>query len=337
MRLRVAILTLLVVVAPLGVTPADTGPAGIRAAVARALPLIAKSAAEYSRQRDCFSCHHQAVPVVALAIARERGIAVDAASLQAQLQFTEGSLRRGRDDYRQGRGQGGQVDTAGYALWTLEAGGWKPDKTTAAVTEYLLQRNQELDYWKPSANRPPAEASDFTATYLALRALKAFGTPEQKERIAARVEKARRWLLATAARDTEDRVFRLWALKYAGAHNDDLKAAVNQLLKTQRADGGWAQAEGLESDAYATGSALAALHLAGGLAVSAPTYRRGIHLLVTSQQPDGSWLVHTRSRPIQTYFESGFPYGKDQFISMAASGWAVAALALACPRGDGAD
>ena len=49
------------------------------------------------------------------------------------------------------------------------------------------------------------------------------------------------------------------------------------------------------------------------------------------QRPDGSWHVRSRSKPFQTYFESGFPHGKDQFISMAATGWATTALALACP------
>jgi hypothetical protein len=42
--------------------------------------------------------------------------------------------------------------------------------------------------------------------------------------------------------------------------------------------------------------------------------------------------VRSRSRPFQVYFESGFPYGKDQFISLAASGWATTALALALPQ-----
>ena len=62
------------------------------------------------------------------------------------------------------------------------------------------------------------------------------------------------------------------------------------------------------------------------------TGRRGLEFLVETQKDDGSWHVASRSRPIQRYFESGFPHGKDQFISMSATGWAVAALALACPK-----
>ena len=94
-------------------------------------------------------------------------------------------------------------------------------------------------------------------------------------------------------------------------------------------------APALASDAYATGSALVVLHLAGAVPTDHPAYRRGLHFLIRTQREDGSWYVKSRSHPFQTYFESGFPHGPDQFISAAASGWAVAALALACPIPDG--
>jgi hypothetical protein len=60
-------------------------------------------------------------------------------------------------------------------------------------------------------------------------------------------------------------------------------------------------------------------------------YRRGVSYLLKTQLPDGSWYVKSRSKPFQPYYESGFPHGKDQFISIAASSWATAALALALP------
>jgi hypothetical protein len=56
--------------------------------------------------------------------------------------------------------------------------------------------------------------------------------------------------------------------------------------------------------------------------------------LLKTQQADGTWHVVTRSKPIQTYFETGFPHGKDQFISSAATGWAATALALAIEQAD---
>ena len=69
-----------------------------------------------------------------------------------------------------------------------------------------------------------------------------------------------------------------------------------------------------------------------GIDAAAPQYQQGVRFLLNSQFEDGSWFVRSRSIPFQPYFESGFPYGKDQFISMAASSWALTALALACPK-----
>ncbi|MBY0458312.1 MAG: hypothetical protein K2V38_13305, partial [Gemmataceae bacterium] len=85
-------------------------------------------------------------------------------------------------------------------------------------------------------------------------------------------------------------------------------------------------------DAYATGSALVALHVGGGLKTDSPAYRAGLGFLVRAQRADGTWFVRSRSKPFQPYYESGFPHEKNQFISIAASGWATAALAFAVEK-----
>jgi hypothetical protein len=306
-------------------------PAEVKAAVAKALPLLKKGAEGHVAQRTCFACHNQAVPILALTTARTRGFPFADDDLKKQLDFIAAFLAKNRNEYREGKGQGGQVDTAGYALLTLAAGGWKADETTEAVAEYLLLRDKDRDHWPATSNRPPSETSDFTTTALALRALRDWATPAQKERATKRTEAARAWLLKAEPKDTEDRVWRLWGLHTAGAKEKELKDAADQLAKAQRKDGGWSQTDALESDAYATGSALVALHQAGGMATTDPVYERGLAFLVKTQGEDGSWLVKSRSKPFQTYFESGFPHGKDQFISMAASAWATTALADALP------
>jgi hypothetical protein len=304
----------------------------VRAAVAKALPLIRKGAAGHMAQRTCFACHHQAVPMLALSTAASRGVLADEEDIPKHAHFIAKFLGTNRSGYLKGRGQGGQAGTAGYALWTLEMGNWEPDETTAAVVEYLLHHNSNLEHWRATATRPPSEASPFTTTYVAVRALQMFGTAEQKERIDERLRTVRAWLVRAPARETEDRVFRLWGLRRVGADPDEVQRAARELIRSQRPDGGWAQREGMASDAYATGSALVALHQAGGLATDDPVYRRGVKFLLATQREDGTWHVRSRSRPFQVYFESGFPYGKDQFISLAASGWATTALALALPR-----
>lgn len=305
----------------------------IKAAVARAIPLLEKGARGSMEQRQqCFTCHNQGLPILALTTARGRGFAIDEEHLKQQVAFIARFLDRNRGNYLKGRGTGGQADTAGYALLALEAGGHPPDPATAAVAEYLLQYQKELDHYRTIARRPPSEQSSFTTTYVALRGLRHYGTPEQKERIERRIEQVRGWLVKARVVDTEDRVFRLWGLKTAGAEEQDLQAAVADLLKLQRDDGGWAQLDDLDPDPYATGTALVALHQAGGLPTRDPAYRKGLAFLLTKQLGDGSWYVRSRSRPFQIYFESGFPHGKDQFISITASGWATTALALACPK-----
>jgi len=306
------------------------GSAEIRAAVVKSLPLLEKGAAGSMTERpQCFTCHNQGLPLLALTTARARGFEVDAKHLQTQFEFIAGFLSEHHEDFAAGKGTGGQVATAAQALWALETGNWKPDEDTAAVADYLLQFEKESERWRMTSDRPPTESSDFTANYLAIRALKTFATPEQQDRADRRIDQARRWLLENSPKETEDRVFRLWGLKLAGAATDRIHAAAAELLATQREDGGWSQTAELDSDAYATGTALVALHQAGGLGVAEPPYARGLKFLLRTQLEDGSWFVHSRSKPFQKYFESGFPHGPDQFISIAASSWATTALALA--------
>jgi hypothetical protein len=307
-------------------TPAE--PAAVRRAVERAVPLIAAAAAGHAERKSCFGCHNQAMAAVALPAARAAGVPVEADLLAEQAEHVAAFLQTNREAFLVGKGTGGQADTAGYALFTLDRLGHPPDdEATAAVVEYLLKYQADRDHYRCTSNRPPSEASDFTTTYLAVRGLNRWATGEQKERAAKRVERVRRWLLAAPAKETEDRVFRLLALHEAGADAAAVRLAADELASLQRPDGGWGQRPAMASDAYATGSALFALVETGSWRTDDPRYRVGCGFLVRTQRPDGTWFVKSRSKPFQPYYESGFPHGKDQFISAAASGWATAALA----------
>jgi len=303
----------------------------LRGAVRKALPLIQQGAAGHIRQKSCFACHNQAIPVLAMVTSGLRGFETRTEDVQKQLVFIADFLEKNRKNYREGKGQGGAADTAGYALWTLAVGGWKPDDTTAAVAEYLLLCQKDRDHWRSNAQRPPTEASPFTTTYVSLRGLQAYGTADQKERIEKRFATVRDWLVKTPGRDTEDRVFRLRGLQLTGASAEAIASAADDLRKSQRTDGGWSQTREMDADAYATGTALVALHEVGNLPTTDAVYQRGLQFLLRTQLEDGSWYVKSRSRPFQTYYETGFPHGKDQFISSVASSWAATALALACP------
>ena len=306
--------------------------ASLRAAVEKSLPLLVAGARGSREKRaQCFTCHSQGLTMLALSAAKAHGFKIDEEELGRQVKFTVDFLATNQKQYLVGKGQGGQIDTAGYALWALDAAGCKPDATTGAVAEYFLRWQSELDYWKPTNRRPPTQQSLFTSSYLALYGLKVFGTPEQKERREQRFAQVRTWLLKTPAQDTEDRVFRLRALQVVDAPDMELRKAAQELAQKQKPDGGWAQLETMETDVYATATALVALNEAGGLATTEAAYQKGVRYLLEKQLPDGSWHVVTRSVPIQTYFESGYPHGKDQFVSVSAAAWATIALARALP------
>lgn len=311
--------------------------AAVRAAVEHALPVLWKGVEGHREHRSCFTCHTHGVPMLAFATARGRGFAVPEADLAGLVEFATDYFDSNREKLLRGHGPGplslgGETDTTGWGLFALEAAGKQPDATTAALVEYTLLRHPDHDHWgKWGPSRPPAEQSEFMPTALAVRGLRAFGRPEHQERIAKRVAAAREWMLKTPARDTEDRVFRLLGLEAAGAPAAAVRRAGEELARTQRADGGWGQTDAMASDAYATGSALAALRMGAGVSPSDPAYRRGVAYLLRTQLADGSWRVRSRSVPVQPYYESGFPHGRDQFISCAATGWAATALALACP------
>lgn len=125
---------------------------------------------------------------------------------------------------------------------------------------------------------------------------------------------------------------RLLGLVWSKAEKQDIERAAAELLAAQRPDGGWAQLDSIESDAYATGQAMVALYESGVLTPEGKAYQRGMVYLLRTQLADGSWLVRTRSSPFQPLKESGFPHGRDQWISAAGTSWAAMALSLSQPK-----
>ena len=297
----------------------------VRSAISRALPVIAQASVVSSESRKCFTCHHQGLPILVGLEAEKMGLQIAPDFVESQVTHNLAHLNNGIPLYLEGRGQGGKADTAGMALWSLEMAGTKPSPVTDAVVGFLLQWNSDTPYWKPQSDRPPSEGSFFTSTYLALRGLEAYGNNQRWGTFEARRKAAHSWLRNTQPEETEDAVFRLRALQLLG-HHLEAELAACTLLSLQRNDGGWGQLPSLPSDAYATGSALVALDDSGVIDRDDDCYRRGIAFLLESQKDDGSWHVPTRSVPIQRWYDSGFPHGEDQFISMSGTCWAVLAL-----------
>src|SRR5262249_52488958 len=72
-------------------------------------------------------------------------------------------------------------------------------------------------------------------------------------------------------------------------------------------------------------------------AVKHPTtsrdWQQGLRFLLGTQYDDGSWQVVSRAYPFQPTMDSGFPHGRDSWISAAGASWAVLAMTEALPPG----
>ena len=328
---------LMAVVAPTAVAQAASGldAARIRDAAARNLALFQSSQKNWFDVQRCDSCHHQYQPALAYRSAREHGIPFDEAIARADAAkaFTYADLDKA---VQYSWLIESAVDDA-YRLIAADAAGVRPSLGTAVMARNVMDRQNVGGDWPSHRQRPPSSYSNVTFTALGVRAIQLYAHPTLKAEVAKHVALARQWLLTHRPVDTEERTYQLLGLKWSGGDRRTLDRMARDLLRTQEADGGWSSLDGRVSDAYSTGQALVALHAAGGISVTDPKWQRGIEYLLKTQAADGSWHTATRLYPpaplSPPYFESGLPYGHDQFLSAQGGAWAVMALAWALGAG----
>ena len=303
--------------------------ASARAAVERSIPLLQRTDVTFLKKSGCVSCHNNSLTAMAVSRAREHRISVNNDIAHSQLKTIGTYLHGWRERVLQGDGIPGLTDTISYILLGLAAENYPSDEATDALA-YYVQRKQASDgHWRIVDHRPPHESSDIQSTAAALRAIQVYALKARRAEFEQSIARAASWLERAQPASTEDRAFQLLGLGWAKESRDVIQKAARALISGQRPDGGWSQIPTLESDAYATGEALVALKDSGALDINASTYKRGIQFLLNTQFEDGSWYVRTRSQPIMPLFDSDFPYGRDQWISAAATNWATMALSAA--------
>jgi hypothetical protein len=201
---------------------------------------------------------------------------------------------------------------------------------TDAAVRYIKAMQTPAGNWSTNeGRRPPMNAGDFQSAALAIYSLQQYTPDAERATSEAAIAKAVSWLEKNKPVTSQDRAFRLLGLAWGNGSPRIIKDAARDLARLQRSDGGWNQLPEIESDAYATGQALYALSVAAKIPAGDRVHQKGVDYLLRTQAADGSWHVKTRAIWLQPYFESGFPYGRDQFISTAGTAWAVMALAAA--------
>ena len=324
---------------PAPIEPAVLRPGNtIQAAVARSLPLLQRTDANFVPKTGCFSCHNQSITAVAVALARKSGFRVDEPTAARQVMVNAGALGGLRDFLHQGfliPGVNAGPTILSYVLIGLDAEGYKADLGTDAVAMYLQAQQMADGHWAfgPQA-RPPLCADTIGQTVLSMRGLQLYSPRVNKAAYAKSIQLAAAWIAQARPRTNYDLAWRLQGLAWGNARKDILLKAQRDLLAAQRPDGGWSDIPSMEGSAYTTGLAMVALQ-SSGLPVSDTAYQRGVQYLLRTQLEDGSWHVRSRAAGFQPYFENGFPHGVDQWISAAGTGMATIALTLAAPPGGG--
>jgi hypothetical protein len=310
-------------------------PDRIREAATRAITLFQSSQKNWYSAQTCDSCHHQFQAALAFQSARAHGIPVDEkiAHADAVKAFNYTDL----DSAVQYNWVIEPAMDDAYQLVAADAAGMGPNVVTAVYARLLAARQDTDGSWTSFHQRPPSSYSFFTETALSLRAVQLYSHPSEKADASEHITRGRKWIESHMPPDTESRTYQLLGVWWAGADRTELQKLAKRLLSTQQPDGGWNSLEGRESDAYSTGQVLVALRDAGGVSISDARWQRGIDYLLKTQAADGSWHVVSRLHPPASvsppYFESGYPYGHDQFLSALAADWAVMALARALGPG----
>ena len=295
----------------------------ISEAVPKALELLAKQSHNFIRIGGCNSCHAQDLPSAAAAVARNAGLSAPRVFPQLPAAMTGVTPERIMDLGAVG------VSSIGWEMFDLGMNRSQKNDYTDATVYYLKLMQSPEGYWKGAdGRRPPMNSGDLQTTALAIYSLKQFTPAAEKTDTDKALARAAVWLEKAKPVTTQERAFHLMSLVWANASQKSIERAASTLAATQRSDGGWNQLHGMGSDAYATGQVLFSLNTAGMSSADA-VYQRGVRYLLRTQQADGSWHVLTRSIWTQPYFESGFPYAHDQWISAAGTAWASIGLSLA--------
>jgi hypothetical protein len=311
--------------------PDNSQASGAAEALARTLPLLAKTGPRFFKEGGgCSGCHHQPMEARAFAAASAAHVPADESIRQP---FRDALLAE-HPPYVTGlpflQALPGDVDRVLLALMALADLAEPANDFTDAALHYLAARQDPSGAWIGLAiARPPIEDSTISRTAMAIRALQIYGWPARQAEFEERIQRARVWLENVKPVTTYEEADRIMGLRAAGVTAPNLRTDADALVGKQRADGGWAQTRYLDSDAYATGLVLHTLYASGLTTPDAPAYQNGVRFLLRTQFPDGSWYVRSRAPKFQPYFQSGFPFDHDQWISSTGTAWAAMALAPA--------
>lgn len=296
-------------------------------ALTRGISLMETSTESFFQQSGCVSCHSQNVTGMLAGVARSHGIPMNTEAATQRLAATKSSWAPQTEGLLIREDPPGGADMVSYALLGMAGDGYLPDLTTAAMARNLAAQQLPNGSWhRGGVARVPVEDSDIALTALVIRSLQCFANKGTQAEYSGRVRRAQTWLASAKPVYAEEWNMQLLGLKWAGTPVSSLSKMASAVEAKQRPSGGWGQNDYLPEDAYATGQTMFALSEAGRKTTD-PILLKGKTYLLRTQASDGSWHVVSRAVKFQPFFQGGFPYDHDQWISSMGSAWATIALA----------
>lgn len=315
----------------------------IQQTVQRAIGYVQTETAAWLNTRKCAACHHAPISLWALGEAERQGYTIDKKFVEDTTESLLGSkdkLMSSRifpnpadqpDPRPSGRGLNLGLPFLAVAARSLPSLTDGQKESLKLIAEEIVKKQQPDGSWEFFANlrRPPINESQTTDAAWIIMALAAETGPDAPESQRTALTKGIAWLDAAKPADLhQDKAMKVLLWTRFGKPREALQSTIDELLALQRADGGWSQTiPEMTSDAFATGQTLYVLSLAGYTAEK-PEIKRGIDFLVTTQTPEGSWPMDSRSTP------DGSPGSSTLLtpIVCTASSWATLGLAKLTPK-----
>ena len=304
-------------------------PSHVTAAIDRGLAFLARDAMAWKEEHNCVSCHHAALVVWSMREAKLRGHAVDEPVLA---ELTKWVAESGDGKFTLARPASAPRALSPKAVWFALSLGANPEPDGISkngmnlLLKTVKSEQTEDGSWSswPETRPPIFGSSDESMTALATLALVPAAAAGDDSAKSVR-DKGIRWLTRTRTDDDpQSLAMRLVLWQRLSRPAAEWEPLVKRIKERQNPDGGWSQAKGMASDAWATGQALYALAHAG-IKPDEPVIARAQEFLIRTQRDDGSWRM--TSRPVKPGGE-----GSKSLIPITGAGSAWAILGLVRSR-----
>jgi hypothetical protein len=257
-----------------------------RQTIARSIPFLEKEGVAWIKSKKCISCHRVSFMVWGLDEARQSRISIDEKKLG---DWDRWSLANAGENGVEGMGQ---MIMARQRLGADE----KTREALKQLGEKMLAQQKPAGFWDaggqlPAQKRPKRETIEVSTMWTILALAELEQRTGANTKLAKSREKALAWVKdAKPGISNEWHAVRLLVEKRYGEPKR-VDTMLDELLKSQQADGGWAWLRGDKSDALATGQVLYALTVLGRPR-SDPVIQRAWKFLIDTQGKDGSWQVN---------------------------------------------